>query len=124
MYNHRCGGANASIRFEPEINHGANAGLINALQLLQPIKDKHPEAGWADLIQLASATAIEAAGEPKQLNAAVVHFASSRVDHPSAEESLAHVCWLLLSSSNRNEPLDACWVVSSRKLRFNESGRK
>ena len=22
-----CGGANGSIRFEPEINHGANAGL-------------------------------------------------------------------------------------------------
>lgn len=59
----RCGGANGSIRFEPEINHGANAGLVNALQLLQPIKDKHPEVGWADLIQLASAAAIEQAGE-------------------------------------------------------------
>ncbi|CAM9575050.1 unnamed protein product [Scytosiphon promiscuus] len=60
----RYGGANGSIRFEPEINHGANAGLANALQLLQPIKDKHPEVGWADLIQLASATAIEEAGGP------------------------------------------------------------
>ncbi|CAB1113288.1 APX [Ectocarpus sp. CCAP 1310/34] len=60
----RCGGANGSIRFEPEINHGANAGLVNALQLLQPIKDKHPEVGWADLIQLASAAAIEQAGGP------------------------------------------------------------
>ena len=59
----RCGGANGSIRFEPEINHGANAGLVNALQLLQPIKDKHPEVGWADLIQLASAAAIEQAGK-------------------------------------------------------------
>ncbi|CAM9953940.1 unnamed protein product, partial [Sphacelaria rigidula] len=58
----RCGGANGSIRFEPEINHGANSGLVNALHLLQPIKDKHPEVGWADLIQLASATAIQAAG--------------------------------------------------------------
>lgn len=61
----RCGGANGSIRFEPEINHGANAGLVNALQLLQPIKDQYPEVGWADLIQLASAAAIEQAGERK-----------------------------------------------------------
>lgn len=59
----RCGGANGSIRFEPEINHGANAGLVHALQLLQPIKDKYAEVGWADLIQMASAAAIEAAGE-------------------------------------------------------------
>lgn len=60
----RCGGANGSIRFEPEINHGANAGLSIALKLLQPIKDKHPEVGWADLIQLASAAAIEQCGGP------------------------------------------------------------
>ncbi|CAN0137971.1 unnamed protein product, partial [Laminaria digitata] len=57
-----CGGANGSIRFAPEINHGANAGLSIAVKLLQPIKDKHPEVGWADLIQLASATAIEQCG--------------------------------------------------------------
>eukprot|EP00752_Nemacystus_decipiens_P004231 g3865.t1 len=60
----RCGGANGSIRFEPEINHEANLGLVIGVQVLQPIKDKHPEAGWADLIQLASATAIEDAGGP------------------------------------------------------------
>ncbi|CAN0264344.1 unnamed protein product [Pylaiella littoralis] len=60
----RCGGANGSIRFEPEINHDANAGLVIGLKLLQPIKDKHPDVGWADLIQLASATAIEQAGGP------------------------------------------------------------
>eukprot|EP00904_Undaria_pinnatifida_P010878 jgi/Undpi1/6920/HiC_scaffold_21.g09395.m2 len=60
----RCGGANASIRFDPEINHGANAGLSIAVGLLQPIKDRHPEVGWADLIQLASATAIEQCGGP------------------------------------------------------------
>lgn len=29
------GGANASIRFEPEISHGANAGLTAATQLMQ-----------------------------------------------------------------------------------------
>eukprot|EP00611_Tribonema_gayanum_P017779 TRINITY_DN3064_c0_g1_i1.p1 TRINITY_DN3064_c0_g1~~TRINITY_DN3064_c0_g1_i1.p1 ORF type:complete len:359 (-),score=126.84 TRINITY_DN3064_c0_g1_i1:308-1309(-) len=61
----RCGGANGSIRFEPEINHGANAGLVNGLKLLEPIHKKHPNVGWADLMQLASATAVEVAGGPK-----------------------------------------------------------
>lgn len=34
-------------------------GLVNALKLLEPIKDKYPEVTYADLFQLASATAIE-----------------------------------------------------------------
>lgn len=63
FFRDRQGGANGSIRFEPEINHGANAGLTTALQLLKPIKKKYEEVGWADLMQLASATAVEVAGE-------------------------------------------------------------
>lgn len=55
----KCGGANGSIRFDPEIAHGANAGLKNALALLEPVKEKFPEIGYADLFQLASATAVE-----------------------------------------------------------------
>lgn len=82
------GGANGSLRFDVELKHGANAGtvfnisqyppfvpyecavnnlssvgilkgLINALKLVQPIKDKYPNITYADLFQLASATAIE-----------------------------------------------------------------
>lgn len=77
------GGANGSLRFEIELKHGANAGkillmcwcllilmimsldmvscagLVNALKLLQPIKDKYSKVTYADLFQLASATAIE-----------------------------------------------------------------
>lgn len=34
-------------------------GLINALKLIQPIKDRYPSITYADLFQLASATAIE-----------------------------------------------------------------
>ncbi|CAM9832630.1 unnamed protein product, partial [Scytosiphon promiscuus] len=60
----RQGGANGSIRFEPEINHGANAGLTTALQLLKPVKKKFEEVGWADLMQMASAVAVEVAGGP------------------------------------------------------------
>lgn len=38
---------------------GILIGLINALKLIQPIKDKYPGITYADLFQLASATAIE-----------------------------------------------------------------
>ncbi|CDP10929.1 unnamed protein product [Coffea canephora] len=59
------GGANGSLRFEIELKHAANAGLVNALQLLLPIKDKYSGVTYADLFQLASATAVEEAGGPK-----------------------------------------------------------
>ncbi|KAK9096082.1 hypothetical protein Sjap_021579 [Stephania japonica] len=59
------GGANGSLQFEIELKHAANAGLVNALKLLQPIKDKYPGVTYADLFQLASATAVEEAGGPK-----------------------------------------------------------
>ncbi|KAG7587377.1 hem peroxidase [Arabidopsis thaliana x Arabidopsis arenosa] len=59
------GGANGSLRFEAELKHAANAGLLNALKLIQPIKDKYPNISYADLFQLASATAVEEAGGPE-----------------------------------------------------------
>uniref|UniRef100_A0A5B6Z7V4 Plant heme peroxidase family profile domain-containing protein n=1 Tax=Davidia involucrata TaxID=16924 RepID=A0A5B6Z7V4_DAVIN len=59
------GGANGSLRFEIELKHAANAGLVNAIKLLQPIKDKYSGMTYADLFQLASATAVEEAGGPK-----------------------------------------------------------
>merc|ERR1712151_367590 len=60
-----AGGAVGSIRTDHEINAGPNAGLKKALTAyLEPIKKEVPGVSWADLIQLASATAIEAAGGP------------------------------------------------------------
>nr|GEW10654.1 hypothetical protein [Tanacetum cinerariifolium] len=59
------GGANGSLRFDVEQKHAANAGLVNALKFLQPIKDKYTGVSYADLFQLASATAVEEAGGPK-----------------------------------------------------------
>jgi L-ascorbate peroxidase len=59
------GGANGSIRFYPEIGHAANAGLTAALELLKEVSDNHPGVSYADVFQLASATAIELAGGPK-----------------------------------------------------------
>jgi L-ascorbate peroxidase len=59
-----AGGAIGSIRFKPEIQHGANAGLAGAIALLEPIKEAVPAISYADLFQLASARAIEKAGGP------------------------------------------------------------
>lgn len=58
------GGATASIRFGPEIGHAANAGLQAALDLIEPIKQKHPLVSYSDLYQMASAVAVELAGGP------------------------------------------------------------
>ncbi|VAI15011.1 unnamed protein product [Triticum turgidum subsp. durum] len=53
----KCGGANGSL--------SSTAGLVNALKLIQAIKDKYAGVTYADLFQLASATAVEEAGGPK-----------------------------------------------------------
>lgn len=59
------GGATGSIRLNPEIQHGANAGLQAAVDLIEPIKQRHPSVSYADLYQMASAVAVELAGGPK-----------------------------------------------------------
>jgi len=74
------GGAIASIRFEPEINHGANAGLIGAVKLLEPVKEKFPEVSYADIYQMASARSIELAGGPD------IDMKYGRVDATSPEQ--------------------------------------
>jgi L-ascorbate peroxidase len=61
----KAGGAVGSIRFKPELSHGANAGLDRALALLEPIKQKYPLVSYADLFQLGSKIGIEEAGGPK-----------------------------------------------------------
>lgn len=60
----KAGGATSSIRFKPELGYGANNGLDIALNLLEPIKQSYDDLSWSDLIQLASAVAIEHAGGP------------------------------------------------------------
>jgi len=64
------GGAIGSIRTPHEIDAPPNAGLKKALDVyLTPIKNELEKDGlvisWADLIQLASATAVEVMGGPK-----------------------------------------------------------
>lgn len=76
------GGANGSIRFPPEIGHGANAGLAKALVLLEPIKTAYPAISYADLFQMASGRAIETAGGPG------LNLRYGRVDVMSAEDCM------------------------------------
>jgi len=59
-----AGGAIGSIRFEKEIEAGPNNGLSKALVYLKAAKKACPLVSWADLIQLASATAISHMGGP------------------------------------------------------------
>jgi hypothetical protein len=54
-----CGGANGSIRFDPELRHAANGGLSVALALLESMSEKYPQVSYADMFQLASATSVE-----------------------------------------------------------------
>ncbi|KIZ06814.1 hypothetical protein MNEG_1131 [Monoraphidium neglectum] len=74
------GGATASIRFNPEIGHGANAGLQAALDLVEPVKQKYPLVSYADLYQMASAIGVEIAGGP------AIPLRYGRVDVESPED--------------------------------------
>ena len=61
----KTGGSNgASMRFEPESKHGANAGLEVARDLLEPVKKQFPWISYSDLWTLGGAVAIEEMGGP------------------------------------------------------------
>ncbi|KAI9818116.1 MAG: heme peroxidase [Pycnora praestabilis] len=54
------GGSNgATMRFAPEGDHGANAGLKAARDFLEPVKTKHPWITYSDLWTLAGVCAIQ-----------------------------------------------------------------
>lgn len=59
------GGSNgATMRFTPECEFGANAGLQHARDFLEPIKEQFPGISYADLWILAGNTALEEMGCP------------------------------------------------------------
>ncbi|KAL3805547.1 hypothetical protein ACHAW5_005608 [Stephanodiscus triporus] len=76
----KAGGAIGSIRFSPEIDHGANAGLSGAVRLLEPVKEAYPGVSYADIYQMASARAIALAGGP------VIDMRYGRVDASGPED--------------------------------------
>lgn len=60
------GGSNgATMRFEPESNHGANAGLGIERDILKPVNEAFPSVSKADVWTLAGAKAVELCGGPK-----------------------------------------------------------
>lgn len=62
----KTGGSDgATMRFSPEADHGANAGLGVGRALLEPLKAKYPDVSFADLWVLAGAVAVEEMGGPK-----------------------------------------------------------
>lgn len=59
------GGSNgATMRFSPEADWGANAGLHIARNLLEPVKKQYPGITYADLWTLAGVVAVEEMGGP------------------------------------------------------------
>lgn len=59
------GSGGATMRFEPESKHGANAGLDVARNHLEKIKKEHPWIGYADLWTLAGCVSVEEMGGPE-----------------------------------------------------------
>lgn len=77
----RTGGSDgATMRFEPEISWGANAGLGYAQTLLEPVKKKFPQVSYSDLWIFAACVAIEEMGGPQ------VPFTPGRVDKASGQQ--------------------------------------
>jgi len=74
------GSDGATMRFKPECDHGGNAGLHIARNLLEPIKAKHPNITYADLYILAGVVAVEEMGGP------TVNFRWGRTDAPEPRE--------------------------------------
>lgn len=74
------GSTGGTIRFEPEINHGGNAGLHLAVKALEKVKKNHPEITYADLYVYAGVVVIEEMGGPS------IPFRLGRPDAASGKE--------------------------------------
>lgn len=68
------GGSHASIRFNKELSHGANSGLVRANSIINNFKNMFPDVSFADLIQIGGYAAIEYSGGP------AIPFRFGRVD--------------------------------------------
>ena len=79
------GGSNgATMRFGPEADDPANAGLSIPRDLLMQVKKKHPNVSLADIYTFAGALAIEYAGGPK------IPFQFGRSDDRDGRRCPAH----------------------------------
>ncbi|KAJ2763328.1 heme peroxidase, partial [Coemansia nantahalensis] len=77
----KTGGSNgATIRFSPEADHGANAGLGVARARLEPLKKKYPHISYGDLYTLAGVVGVQELGGP------TVRWRPGRVDNKTKEQ--------------------------------------
>uniref|UniRef100_A0A1D1XNN5 Cytochrome c peroxidase, mitochondrial n=1 Tax=Anthurium amnicola TaxID=1678845 RepID=A0A1D1XNN5_9ARAE len=94
----KTGGSNgATMRFVPESDHGANAGLKHAREKLESVKQQNPEITYSDLWSLAGVTAVQEMGGPtipwiagrKDADAATACTPDGRL--PDASKDQSHV---------------------------------
>lgn len=75
----KTGGSNgATMRFAPEGDHGANAGLIAARDFLEPVKAKYPWISYSDLWILAGVCAIQ------EMQGPIIPYRPGRADRDAA----------------------------------------
>jgi cytochrome c peroxidase len=73
------GGSNgATMRFAPEGDHGANAGLIAARDFLEPVKAKNPWISYSDLWILAGVCAVQ------EMQGPIIPYRPGRADRDAA----------------------------------------
>jgi len=73
------GGSNgATMRFAPESDHGANAGLKHARDFLEPVKEAFPWISYSDLWTLAGVCAIQ------EMQGPIIPWRPGRQDHDVA----------------------------------------
>lgn len=70
----------ATMRFSPEADHGGNAGLHIARNVLERLKRNHPGISYADLWNLAGKVSIEEMGGP------TIDWTPGRVDKNGPED--------------------------------------
>lgn len=101
--NTKTGGPNGSIRNDEELQHGANSGLKIAIDLCEPVKQRHPKITYADLYQLAGYVAVEVTGGP------TIDFVPGRKDSkvspnegrlPDAKQGVKHLKDIVLSDGS------------------------
>ena len=63
----KTGGADGSLRLPEQLSRYENRGMEIPINLLKPVKERFPEASWADLIALSGAIAVQKCGGPEIL---------------------------------------------------------
>jgi hypothetical protein len=108
-----------SLRFELETP--CNAGLEVVFKLLAPFKERYPSISWADLLQMASVSAIEVAGGPKiTIRYGRIDVSSAAMCQPSGPLPTATGPWKCLPEDHLREvrSVTCCRCLISIPVRY------